>query len=118
MDKLPIAAAFLVRSIIEHSINYYSKKHKIQGQDKYIWEDIKNMSKLSKKIDRYKKNLPNYITDANMRGYFNNLFDDYETTVDPLNWVVHRPEEFQMSPKTLIDLPRSGLLKLINFLIS
>lgn len=118
VDALPVAAAFLVRSIIEHSINYYSKKHKIQNQEKYIWEDIEKISKLSKKIDKYKHNLPNYITDVNMRAYFKNLFDNYEEHVDPLNWVVHRPEEFLMDSKTLIDLPRRGLLKLINFLIS
>lgn len=118
VDKLPIAAAFLVRSIIEHSINYYSKKHKIQGQDKYIWDDIKDLSKLSGKIKKYKTNLPNYITDSKMRSYFITLFDNYEDYVDPLNWVVHRPEEYQLSPRELIDLPRRGLLALINFLIS
>ena len=37
----PIATTFLVRSIIEQSIIYYSKKHHIQGQNKLIWENIK-----------------------------------------------------------------------------
>ena len=38
VDTFPMAAAFLTRTIIEHALIYYSKKHKIQGQNKYIWE--------------------------------------------------------------------------------
>ena len=83
VDKLPIAAVFLTRSAIEQSIIYYSKKHCIQGQNKLIWENVKNITKLSKIIENYKKNLPNYITDTEMRQYFMALFDDYEKSVDP-----------------------------------
>lgn len=79
VDKLPIAAVFLTRSAIEQSIIYYSKKHCIQGQNKLIWENVKNITKLSKIIENYKKNLPNYITDTEMRQYFMALFDDYES---------------------------------------
>lgn len=118
VDKLPIAAAFLVRSAIEQAIIYYSKKHCIQGQNKLIWENIKNISKLHKIIDNYNKNLPNYITETEMRQYFTALFGDYEKDVDPLNWVIHRPAEFQFDEKTLVDLPKRGLLTLINYLIS
>ena len=114
----PIATTFLVRSIIEQSIIYYSKKHYIQGQDKLIWEKIKDIGKLSKIIENYKRNLPNYITDTTMRQYFTNLFGNYEDNVDPLNWVVHRPAEFQLDSSTLVELPRKGLLTLINFLLS
>lgn len=114
----PLASAFLMRSIIEQSIKYYSKKHMIQGQNKYIWEHIKKTDKLSKIIDLYKKNLPNYIVDGVMRKYFTALFGDYEKNVDPLNWVVHRPEEYQLDANTLIELPRKGLLSLINFMLS
>lgn len=113
----PIATTFLVRSVIEQSIIYYSKKHSIQGQSKLIWEDIKNEGKLSKIIKTYKRNLANYITDATARQYFMSLFGNYEDNVDPLNWVVHRPAEFQLPPRTLIELPRKGLLALINFLL-
>ena len=109
---------FLVRSIIEQSIIYYSKKHYIQGQNKLIWEKIKDIGKLSKIIENYKRNLPNYITDTTMRQYFTNLFGNYEDNVDPLNWVVHRPAEFQLDSSTLVELPRKGLLTLINFLLS
>ena len=42
----------------------------------------------------------------------------YELLVNDLNWVVHRPEEYQLPVKDLIDLPRKGLLALINFLIA
>ncbi|WP_416860292.1 hypothetical protein [Helicobacter ganmani] len=42
----------------------------------------------------------------------------YELLVNDLNWVVHRPEEYQLPAKDLIDLPRKGLLALINFLIA
>lgn len=114
----PLASAFLVRSIIEQSIKYYSKKHMIQGQQKYIWENIKSINYLSKIIEHYNKNLPNYIVDATMRQYFTSLFGDYESNVDPLNWVVHRPAEYQLDAGTLIELPRKGLLTLINFMIS
>lgn len=114
----PLASAFLVRSIIEQSIKYYSKKHKIQGQNKYIWENIESISHLSKIIKNYNKNLSNYIVDKVMQKYFTNLFGDYEKSVNPLNWVVHRPAEYQLDANTLIDLPRKGLLALINFFIS
>lgn len=118
VSTYPIASAFLVRALIEQSIIYYSKKHNIQGQNKLIWENIKNISKLSGIIDNFKRNLPNYITDATMRQYFTTLFGSYQDNVDPLNWVVHKPAEFQLAATTLIDLPRSGLLALINFMIS
>ena len=114
----PIAATFLVRTAIEQSIIYYSKKHNIQGQNKLIWEDIKGINKLSSIINKYKTNLPNYITDTSIRQYFTQLFGNYEDNVDPLNWVVHRPAEFQLDSTTLIELPRKGLLTIINFLIS
>lgn len=121
VDTFPMAAAFLTRTIIEHALIYYSKKHKIQGQNKYIWEDISNDGnaiKLSSIIKKYKGNLANYILDNKMREYFTDLFGDYNVSVNPLNWVVHRPDEYQLPSKDLIDLPRKGLLALINFLIS
>lgn len=114
----PIATTFLVRSIIEQTIIYYSKKHNIQGQSKLIWENIKDLGKLSKIIENYKRNLPNYITDTTMRQYFTSLFGNYEDNVDPLNWVVHRPAEFRLDVNTLVELPRKGLLALINFMLS
>ncbi len=118
VSAYPIASTFLVRAIIEQAIIYYSKKHNIQGQQKLIWEDIKTISKLSNIIEKYKRNLPNYITDAFMRQYFMSLFGNYEDNVDPLNWVVHRPSEFQLDASTLIELPRKGLLAIINYLLS
>ncbi|MCQ4835729.1 ParB/Srx family N-terminal domain-containing protein [[Clostridium] symbiosum] len=118
VEKYPLSAAFLTRSIIEHSIIFYSKKNKIQGQDKFIWENIKKISKLNEIIKNYNKNLPNYILDSEMRQYFTNLFGNYETSIDPLNWVVHRPSAFQLDSKSLIDLPRKGLLALINHFIN
>ena len=118
VSNYPIASAFLVRALIEQSIIYYSKKHNIQGQNKLIWENIKNISKLSSIIDNYKRNLHNYITDASMRQYFTTLFGNYQDNVDPLNWVVHKPAEFQLDATTLIELPRKGLLALINFMVS
>lgn len=62
--------------------------------------------------------LVSFITDTTMRQYFTNLFGNYEDNVDPLNWVVHRPAEFQLDSSTLVELPRKGLLTLINFLLS
>lgn len=118
VEKLPIATVFLIRSAIEQSIIYYSKKHCIQGQNKLIWDNVKSITKLSKLIDNYNRNLSNYITNTEMRQYFTALFDDYEKYVDPLNWVVHRPADFQMDTKTLVELPRRGLLTIINYFIS
>lgn len=69
-------------------------------------------------INIYKRNLTNYITNQNMQEYFLDLFQDYDKEVNPLNWVVYRPEQYQLPAKDLIDLPRKGLLSLINFLIS
>ncbi|MCD8148462.1 MAG: hypothetical protein LUE92_02640 [Clostridiales bacterium] len=118
VDSYPIASTFLIRAVIEQSIIYYSKKHKIQAQDKYIWEDIKNLSKLSKIIDKYIKNLANYIADSEMKQYFMALFGNYEQTVDPLNWVIHRPTEYRLGSQALLDLPGKGLLALINYMLS
>lgn len=118
VEKLPIASAFLIRSAIEQSIKYYSKKTNIQGQNKLIWENIKNIINLSKIIDNYNKNLSNYITNEDMRQYFTSLFGNYKDNVDPLNWVVHRPAEFQLDSLTLIELPKKGLLTLLNYMIS
>lgn len=114
----PIASAFLVRAIIEQSIKYYSKKHMIQGQSKYIWDNISSIKYLSDIIKNYNKNLPNYIVDAVMRQYFTDLFGNYEKNIDPLNWVIHRPAEYRLDANTLIELPRKGLLTLINFMLS
>lgn len=114
----PIASTFLTRSIIEQAIIYYSKKHTVQGQKRLIWENIESFSKLSGIIKNYKNNLANYITSATMRQYFTALFGDYEKELDPLNWVVHRPAEFQLDATTLIELPRKGLLALINYMLS
>lgn len=53
-----------------------------------------------------------------MQEYFLDLFQDYDKEVNHLNWVVHRPEQYQLPAKDLIDLPCRGLLSLINFMIS
>lgn len=121
VKDFPLASAFLTRALIEQSIIYYSKKHHIQAQNKLIWSRISQNNQapeLSKIIKNYNNNLPNYITDSEMRKYFTNLFADYDNKINPLNWVVHRPSEFQLSPDTLCTLPSQGLLALINFLIS
>lgn len=114
----PISATFLIRAVIEQSLIYYSKKHNIQGQNKLIWENIKDITKLNKIIENFNRNLPNYITETTIRQYFSCLFDNYESNLDPLNWVIHRPTEFQLDVNTLVELPRKGLLALINYLLS
>ena len=76
------------------------------------------ISALSQIIDNYKRNLANYITDTTIRDYFMALFDNYNDTVNPLNWVVHRPSEFQLDASTLIELPRKGLLTVINYFLT
>lgn len=121
VSEYPLAAAFLTRSLIEHSLIYYSKTHNIQGQSKLIWDQVsagEKNPKLSSIIKKYSKSLTNYITDSNMQNYFTSLFEDYDKTANPLNWVVHRPEEYVIPDSELIQLPRKGLLVLINYLIS
>lgn len=121
VSDYPLSAAFLTRSLIEHSIIFYSKTHNIQGQNKLIWDQVSdngNAPKLSEIIKRYNRNLPNFITDSKMQEYFSNLFSNYNDYANPLNWVVHRPEEFVLPSTDLIQLPGKGLLFLINFLIS
>lgn len=121
VETLPIAAAFLTRSLIEQSIIYYAKTHNVQAQTKSIWSQISNGKsdpKLSLIIEAFNRSLPNYITEKNVRDYFTALFGNYDQTANPLNWVVHRPHEFVMSPKSLIDLPGNGLLTVINYLLS
>ena len=58
-----------------------------------------------------------YIANQDMQEYFLDLFQDYDKEVNPLNWVVHRSEQYQLPAKDLIDFPRKGLLSLINFFI-
>ena len=118
VKDFPIASAFLVRALIEQSIVYYAKTHMAKGENKAIWEHIQNKNNLGQKIDNFKSNLEKYFPDKNIRQYFNALFGHYEDVVDPLNWVVHRPSEFQLDPTTLIELPRKGLLTLINYMLS
>lgn len=118
VETMPMTSIFLVRTIIEQALIYYAKKHKIQGQDNLIWKDIEKISKLSKVIEKYKKNLPNYITDVNKRAYFMKLFSNYDETVNPMNWVIHRPYEYIPNTSEIINLPQNGLLTVINFLIS
>lgn len=120
VDTYPIATAFLIRAIIEHSLIYYSKKHNTQGTNKLIWESISNdnkASKLSSIIKQYMKNLSNYILDTSIQQYFTALFQDYDNCTNPLNWVIHRPDEYIMSPNELKNLPEKGLLAIINYLI-
>ena len=116
----PVSAALLIRAIIEHSLIYYSKTHKIQASSKMIWERIAdkngNPPVLSTIIRNYEKGLANYIPDSNIRQYFSNLLGTDRTT-EQLNWIVHRPEEFIISHEELSALPGKGLLALINYLI-
>lgn len=117
----PLSAAFLTRALIEHSLIYYSKRNTIQGQQVLIWEQVSDngkVPKLSELVKRYNKNLSNYIKDSNMRSYFKSLFQDYSNTASPLNWVIHRPEEYTIPENDLVQLPGKGLLVLINYLIS
>lgn len=119
--NLPISSAFLVRAIIEHSLILYSKKNMVQGLNIFIWENISKNGKannLHKIVENYVRNLSNYILDTNIREYFENIFKDYNTHTNPLNWVVHRPEEFVLAPDKLIALPSEGLLTVINYLIN
>ena len=120
--NFPLAAAFLVRSIIEQSIIYYSKNNYIQGQNKLVYDCISDNNgypdKFSKIIKTYVKNIDNFVEDTTIRQYFKHLFEDYDKTANPFNWVIHRPSEFIMSPGQLEELPKGGLLTVINYFLS
>jgi len=121
VETFPIAAAFLTRTLIEQSITYYAKTHNVQAQSKLIWDQINNSQRdpqLSDIIKAFNKSLANYVPAQKIRDYFTALFANYNTTANPLNWVVHRPHEFVISPKSLLDLPGNGLLRVINYLLS
>ena len=118
VSTYPLSAAFLTRALIEHSLIYYAKKHNIQGSADKIWSRLQengSVPKLSTIIDKYIRNLPNFITDPQIRDYFTALFSNYKDTADPLNWVVHRPQDFVLT--TLTSLPGQGLLSIINYLL-
>ncbi|MEA5077514.1 MAG: hypothetical protein VB013_02990 [Anaerolineaceae bacterium] len=120
VETYPLCSAFLVRALIEHSIKYYSKTHNIQGQDKLIWSQVSQGNekpKLSYIIDQFNKNLKNFIPDSTANGYFSSLFSKYNETADPLNWVIHHPDEFIIAPERLRSLAGQGLLYLINYFI-
>jgi len=120
VKEYPLAAAFLTRSLIEQSLIYYAKTNTIQGQQRLIWDVISKgdyTPQLKDIISNYKKNLSNYITDSKVRQYFSSLFNDYDTTANPLNWVIHRPDDFMIESARLIELPSNGLLCVINHLL-
>lgn len=121
VETYPIASAFLTRALIEQSLIYYAKMHNVQATSTRIWTRIEersnNVPQLSKIVEKYNRNLNNFIPDSNICNYFTSLFSDYNTIANPLNWVVHKPHEFVVSPDKLRDLPAQGLLHVINYLI-
>lgn len=117
VENYPLATAFLIRAMIEQALIYYSKRNTIQGQSKFIWEELKHKTDLGSKIKLFNKSLTNYILDHNIRQYWKNLFEDYERIIDPLNWVIHRPGEFQLNGREIVGIPRKGLLALVNYLL-
>ncbi len=120
VSKYTMSSAFLTRALIEQSLIYYSKKHCVQGSSKIIWDQIcqeNKDSKLSKIVDQYVRMKLNYISDKKIYGYFEKLFSDCNETINPLNWVVHRSDEYMISPDNLTTLP-SGLLTVINYLLA
>lgn len=122
LKDFPFAAAFLVRSLIEQSIIYYSKNNYVQGQTKPIYDRLFDnkgrLLNLSKIIELYMKNISNFIEKESIRQYFMRLFRGYEKKDNPFNWVIHRPSEFIMSPGQLEELPKGGLLTVINYFLS
>lgn len=52
-----------------------------------------------------------------MKEYFLSNFGDYNNKCGRLNWTIHRTDQFQIQPETLLYLPHEGLLALINFFI-
>jgi len=123
VQQLPICATLLTRCLVEQSIVYYAKKTRIVGRDTFIWDEITpngkstSLSTIVKKFCR-DGSAPNYITDDNIRGYFLKIFSNYNIFANPLNWVIHNPGEFTISAEELIELPRQGLVAIINYFMS
>lgn len=121
VSNFPICAAYLTRALIEQSIKYYAKKTNIQAQQIKIWDEIVSHTQkklqISDIIKIFIRRLPDFIPDDTIRSYFLANFDNYEDVADPLNWVVHKPDEFALHPLYLVNLPSSGLLTLINYFI-
>lgn len=129
VEKYPVCTAFLIRAAIEQALTYYAKKHQRLDNHRLIHDDLlssnNDYEKLSVIIKIYKKNLANYIPDSHVQNYFKHIFGDYvpntandSYTLDSLNWVVHRPSEYHLSPQELDSLAHRGLLAIINYLIS
>lgn len=123
INDLPSCGAFLIRSLVEQSIIYYSKTHNVSTGDKLIWQEIApddRTPKLSTIIGKYCRegSAANYIPDTTIRAYFVHVFSNYNNTANPLNWVIHNPSSFMLSPEQLTNLPRAGLLSIINYFIA
>ena len=127
VDNYPIAATYLTRALIEASIKYYSKTHTVQGQPTtLIWERItenksENKIQLGDIINKYRTSLADFIEDPDIRQYFTLCFGTTQNanlTTSAFNSVVHRPQEYILNPSTLKDLPKQGLLALINYFIA
>lgn len=121
VKNFPIAASMLVRSLIEQSLIYYSKKHD-DNNGKRIYDQISkngNPEKLSKIIEKYYKAGKNFIHDDKIHQYFQEIFSGNNNGIAQyFNWIVHRPDEFSIDENTLLNIANMGLLKVVNYLIS
>lgn len=121
ITNYPIAASFLIRSLIEHTLKYYAR-------NKGFWNRIKtgkptdNDPQLSHILDYYKRNLPNIISDANLRNIFTSVFLSQSTSTSlllfELNTGIHSPETFIKSPLSLQKIPSEGLLTILNYFLN
>lgn len=121
ISNFPIAASFLIRNLIEHSLKYYARKNG-------FWSNIKTNPKdqdpkLSAIIKYYHNNLSNIFTDSNRRSQFSSIFSSQTSSTTSLllwelNSGVHSPESFIRTPLSLLKLPAEGLLDFISFLLS
>ncbi len=116
----PEELGVIIKEALVASMGQFIENINLNKKDKLLnREQVANiLGKSVSTIDNYKRNLANYITDTTIRDYFMALFDNYNDTVNPLNWVVHRPSEFQLDASTLIELPRKGLLAVINYFLT
>ena len=108
-------AAFQTRALIEHSFKYYARKIN-------EWQNILNQNnskdpQLSKLIEYFQRRL-HLFHDANIRNLFPMVFGTNNTLTTKLNYVVHQPEYFRLTPDTLLTLPQEGLLSIINYMLT
>jgi hypothetical protein len=119
VNTYPICTAFIIRALIEHSLKYYARKNGYWAQimQKYNEETKKdNDPNLGFIIRQYNNNIKQWISDNEIRRIFDFILNKKENT-EKLNLVIHSPESYLLSPRSLLEIPDEGLLRVVNYFL-